>query len=149
MYRSQQFPEPKKKAVVFDLDGTLADTMKWKKHHKHDHPKFAKEALKVGTIKKNVNKIREWHEQGDDVIILTARSAHYEDETKKWLDKNDIPYDQLLMRPADDSKTKDPVIKERILKADVLPKYDVVKAYDDKRKNVKMYREHDIPTKKV
>ena len=30
--------------VIFDLDGTIADDMKYEKHHKHRNEDFAKEA---------------------------------------------------------------------------------------------------------
>ena len=148
MNRSQQFPHPRKRAVIFDLDGTLADTMKYEKHHKHHHPKFAKEALKVDIIDKNVDKLKKKAED-NQIVILTARSAHYKDETKTWLDKHDIPYDKLVMRPSDDSKTPDQDIKAQLLRSDILPEYKVEKAYDDRKKNIKMFKKHDIPAKKV
>ena len=146
--RSRQFPEPKKQAVIFDLDGTLADKMKYEKHHKKHHPKFAKEALEINPIDKNIEKLKNKHED-NHIVILTARSAHYKDETERWLDKNNVPYDDLVMRPEDDPHTKDATLKSHLLETRVLPKYDVVKAYDDRKKNVKMFKEHDIPAKKV
>ena len=145
---SNQFKEPRKQAVVFDLDGTLVDTMRWEKHHKHRHEGFAKEAENADAIKKNVNKLREKHED-NHVVILTARSAHYRKETEDWLAKNDIPYDQLVMRPEHDDQTKDSTLKAHLLETKILPRFDVVKAYDDKGKNVKMFKEHNIPAKKV
>jgi FMN phosphatase YigB (HAD superfamily) len=148
MMRSQQFPTPKKKAVVFDLDGTLVDTMKYEKHHKHHHPKFAKEALKADPIDKNIDKLKDKSEDSN-IVILTARSAHYEDETKTWLDKHDVPYDKLVMRPEDDSTSKDKDLKASLLRSEILPKYNVVKAYDDKKKNVKMFKAHNIEAKQV
>ena len=122
--------------------------MKYEEHHKHHHSKFAKEALKVDTIDKNVDKLQDKAKE-NNIVILTARSAHYEGETKEWLKKNDIPYDELVMRPADDSKTKDAPLKEKLLKSKILPKYDVVKAYDDRKKNIKMFRANGIEAKKV
>ena len=88
-------------------------------------------------------------DDGDNIVILTARSAHYREETEEWLDKHDIKYDKLVMRPEDDSKTKDAALKEHLLKSEILPKYDVVKAYDDKKKNVKMFKAHNIEAKRV
>lgn len=149
MIRSQQFSTPKKKAVVFDLDGTLVDTMKYEKHHKHHHPDFAKEARKADPIKKNIKKLQNKEGNGNSIVILTARSAHYKGETEEWLDKHDVKYDKLIMRPENDSKTKDADLKEHLLKSEILPKYDVIKAYDDRKKNVRMFREHDIPAKRV
>jgi uncharacterized HAD superfamily protein len=140
------------KTVLFDLDGTLADDMKWEKKHKGKggkHPGFAEEALDVDTHGKIVDKVRKARAEGNNVVILTARSAHYREETKKWLHKNEIPYDALVMRPTDDSKQSDKSLKRELLEEDILPKFDVVKAYDDKKKNVKMFEKLGIDAKKV
>ena len=136
---------------MFDLDGTLADTMKYEKHHKAKngkHPGFAQEALHVGTNDKMVNKLKDAKDDGKNVVILTARSAHYRDETKKWLASNGINYDALVMRPTD-NQDKDKVVKRSLLEEDILPKFDVDKAYDDKKKNRKMFDKLGIDAKGV
>ena len=138
--------------VLFDLDGTIADDMTWEKHHKGKggkHPEFAQEALEVGVNKNIVKKMREARQKGDNVVILTARSAHYRPETLKWLHKNEIPYDSIVMRPTDDSKQKDKNLKRELLEEDILPKFDVREAYDDKKKNRKMFEKLGIEAKKV
>jgi hypothetical protein len=137
--------------VVFDLDGTLAANMKWEKHHKAKHgkhPEFAKEAMEVGVHHDIVDDVRDAKHDGKSVVILTARSAHYREETKKWLHKNQIPYDALIMRPTD-NKESDKSVKRELLEEDILPKFDVDKAYDDKKKNVKMFKKLGIDAKKV
>jgi histidinol phosphatase-like enzyme len=146
MGRNEHF---KKDAVVYDLDGTLADTKKYEKHHKHRHEGFAKEAEEAPEIKKNVKHLKKDEKKGKEIVILTARSGHYKKETKDWLDKHDIDADKVVMRPKDDSTTPDKVIKNRLLDEEVTPDYDVKKAYDDKKKNVKMFKRHGIKAKKV
>jgi uncharacterized HAD superfamily protein len=139
-------------AVVFDLDGTLAETMTFEKHHKGKNGKnenFANEAREVETRDKIVKKLREFKDEGEAVVILTARSAHYRSETKAWLHKNNIPYDALIMRPTDDTKQKDKSLKRELLEEDILPKFDVKKAYDDKKKNRKMFEKLGIDAKYV
>lgn len=139
------------KAVVFDLDGTLADTMTYEKHHKGKKGKnqdFAREALHVGTNTNIVDKLKDAKKDGDNVVILTARSAHYRDETKKWLSSNGIDYDALVMRPTD-NKESDKKVKRELLEEDILPKFDVKKAYDDKKKNRKMFDKLGIKAKGV
>ena len=133
---------------VFDLDGTLANNMKYEKHHKVRHEGFAREALTVDPREDVVEKLRKAKEDGKNVVILTARSAHYRDETKKWLHKNEIPYDSLVMRPVN-SLTKDKKLKRELLEEDILPKFDVKKAYDDKQKNVDMFEKLGINAKRV
>jgi trehalose-6-phosphatase len=137
--------------VLFDLDGTIAENMKYEKHHKAKngkHPEFAREALEVGVNKDIVEKMRTAKDKGEAVVILTARSAHYRPETKKWLHKNHIPYDALVMRPTDD-KDKDKNVKRELLEEDILPKFDVTKAFDDKKKNRKMFDRLGIKAKGV
>ena len=149
-FHSQKALHDRKDTTVFDLDGTLADNMTYEKHHKGlkgKHPDFAKEAKSVGTKKSMVNEFHEASKHGK-VVVLTARSAHYRPETEEWLKKNDIDADSLIMRPSD-SKKSDAVVKKELLEEDVLPKYDVKKAYDDKEKNRKMYRSVGIKAKGV
>lgn len=138
-------------AVVFDLDGTLADSMTYEKHHKGLKGKngnFAQEALHAGVNKDIVAKLKKQKQAGDNVVILTARSAHYRDETKKWLASNGIEYDALIMRPVGNTD-KDKSVKRSLLEEDILPKFDVKKAWDDKKKNRKMFEKLGIDAKGV
>lgn len=137
-----------KKAVIFDLDGTIADTKDVASLHKIEHPSFLEEVKDADPFPNMVSKVKEAKQKGRDVVILTARSAHYRKETKEWLAKHDVPYDALIMRPTDDLR-KDKVVKKALLKEDVLPNYDVKKAYDDRKKNVKMFRKEGIDAKRV
>ena len=139
----------RKDAVLFDLDGTLAETMTFAKHHKDRHEPFAREALEVDARPKLVDKLKKLREDGDAVVILTARSEDYRSETKKWLHENHIPYDALVMRPKSDTTEPDKKVKKELLEEDILPKFDIKKAYDDKKKNVKMFEKLGIDAKHV
>ena len=137
-----------KKAVIFDLDGTLADTEDPNAHHKENHEGFRRHALGADAIPKMVDKVRKAKDKGRDVVILTARSAHYRKDTKTWLNEHGVPYDALFMRPVDDDR-KDKVVKKSLLKEEILPNFKVKKAYDDKKKNVKMFKREGIDAKQV
>jgi FMN phosphatase YigB (HAD superfamily) len=137
-----------KKAVIFDLDGTLADTVDPNGHHKENHEGFRQHIRGADANQDMVDKVRKANEKGRDVVILTARSAHYRDTTKKWLNEKGIQYDSLLMRHIDDHR-KDKIVKKDLLENDVLPNFKVKKAYDDKNKNVKMFRSEGIEAKRV
>jgi FMN phosphatase YigB (HAD superfamily) len=136
------------KAVLFDLDGTLADTNDPNANHKKNHEGFRSHAAGADAVPKMVEKVRKAKSKGRDVVILTARSAHYRKDTKTWLHEHGIPYDSLFMRPIDDDR-KDKVVKKDLLKNEVLPNFDIKKAYDDKKKNVRMFRSEGIDAKKV
>lgn len=95
-----------------------------------------------------LDKLLKAKKKGDEVVILTARSAHYRSDTVRWLTENGVPYDSLVMRPTDDTR-KDKVVKRDLLENHVLPHYAPTKAYDDKAKNRKMFEKHGIKAKGV
>lgn len=134
----------KKKAEVFDLDGTLANIKKYEKHHKHRHEGFAEAAANAPVISKNVEKLQKAEKKGKETIVLTARSGHYEKETRQWMEKHHIHPDKLIMRPSDDHETPDKDLKEKLYKKDIKGKYKVTDAYDDKKKNVKMFKKEGV-----
>lgn len=139
----------KEKAVIFDLDGTLANPYKHKQKHKVRNEDWAEEARTAPAIRKNVKKLRKQEKKGEDIIIMTARSAHYKKETKEWLKHHDIKPKELIMRPKGTSTVSDKKVKKDLLEKKILPKYKVKKAYDDRSKNIKMFKKHDIKAKKV
>lgn len=120
-----------KKAVIFDFDGTLA------KNHGANAP----------AIKKNVKKLHK-EEKKHDIVVLTARSDADRGEVDSWLDKHDIKPDKLVMRPKG-NKESDSDVKKELLKKDVSRQFKVKKAYDDEKKNVKMYKKQGIKAKDV
>jgi FMN phosphatase YigB (HAD superfamily) len=137
-----------KKALIFDLDGTLADTEDYEALHKINSDEFRDVARHAEPYPQMVAKAIAAKRDGREVVILTARSAHYRKDTKEWLHKHHIPYDALFMRPVDNDQ-KDKKIKKEILQDQILPNYKVKEAYDDKDKNVKMFRKEGIKAKKV
>lgn len=135
-------------AVIFDLDGTLADTEDPDAKHKKKDEGFRAMARNADANDFILDKVKKAKNKGQDVVVLTARSAHYRADTVRWLNEKGIPYDSLVMRPKDDHR-KDRVVKESLLKEDVLPHFDPVRAFDDKSKNRKMYEQHGIKAKGV
>ena len=137
-----------KKAILFDLDGTIADTEDVAALHKIKHPDFLKEVKDADPFPQMVAKLKKVKDKGRDIVIMTARSAHYRKETKDWLNRHDIPYDALYMRHEGDERN-DKKVKKEILKEEVLPHFDIKKAYDDKKKNVRMFRKEGIDAERV
>ena len=124
MSRKDEF----EKATVFDWHGTLT------KNDRSEKPR-----------KNMLNKVEKADKEGD-VVVLTSSpdKEHVED----WLKDHDVEYDKLVTRPKGD-KEPDYRIKEQLLKKDLEPEYKVTEAYDDKRRNRKMFKEHGIKAKKV
>lgn len=122
MSRREEFD----KATVFDWHGTLADSS--------------------GKPRQKMLKKAEKADKRGDVIILTASSD--KKGAEEWLDKHDVDYDKLVARPKG-AKGSDPKIKEKLLEKDIEPEYQVTKAYDDEKKNVKMFKKKGIKAKDV
>ena len=109
-----------KKAIVFDLDGTLCFSYP-------DRPeKYTGLEAPTGIFEQEVVKYPDSY----DIIILTWRKEkEYREITEKWLDKMLIPSDRLIM-----NKHSCPE-KNHIFKLCELYKlqqeYDIVMMYDD------------------
>ena len=119
----------KEKAVIFDFNGTL------RKEGSHKpNKKLVKKALK--------------DEKKEHVIVLTSEPHRKKDETKKWLKEHGLGKAELDVRPTGVNES-DPREKARELDNHISKQFDVVKAYDDKHKNVKMFKKHGIKAKEV
>jgi uncharacterized HAD superfamily protein len=121
----------KQKAIIVDIDGTLA--------------------------KMNGRGPFEWHRVGEDkvnepvktvvnamsklfkVIIFSGRDGVCRTETINWLYANSIKYDKIFMREAGNYE-KDSIIKRRLFDTFVKDEYDVQFVLDDRNQVVDMWR---------
>lgn len=136
----QYEPKPElAKAVIFDLDGTLAD----------NNHRGAFEYDKIPGDKPNefvVNMLKHYHANGYKIICVSGRNAGHENDpiawqnlTATWLNTNGIPADRLLMRQWNDFRSDD-IIKEEIFWEHIAPYYNVECAFDDRDRVVEMWR---------
>jgi predicted kinase len=120
------------KAVIFDIDGTIA-----KMNNRSPY-----EWLKVDNdiVYEDIVKIlRMYLSNNSKIILMSGRDSLCKELTIQWLNANQIPYDELFMRNQDDARP-DTVIKEELLKQNVLNKYYVECVYDDRNSVVEMWR---------
>jgi len=123
-------------AVIIDIDGTLA--------HMGDK-----------------RKPYEWHKVGLDevdsgvahlvdainymgyakVFLFSGRNDVCRAETEEWLERNDIDYDYLAMRPAAQNDLDDRIIKADMLKKHIIGNYNVLFVVDDRPKVCRMWRD--------
>jgi hypothetical protein len=82
--------------------------------------------------------------RGHDVLIVTARSAKYRNQTAMWLAINDVPSTALFMRGNKDQR-KDYLVKKDIL-AKINKTWEVVHAVDDNPEVIALWKENGIPT---
>lgn len=140
----------KRRAVIFDMDGTLADVSSIR-HHVVNKPRGMKNfhAFHAESVNVPANPVvaaaaRQAHSEGLAVLIVTARSVQWRHHTAFWLAINDIPSDGMWMRPDRDHRP-DVQVKTDILKR-IRASFDVVHAWDDNPAIIELWKSHGIPT---
>lgn len=129
-------------AVVCDLDGTLTKGPK-------DRSPY--EWLKVGNDDLNLGvshlldgiKVIDYAK----ILIFSGRNAVCRPQTEEWLERNDIEYDLLAMRPQflEDGKIEnnlsDEIIKDDMIEEHIRGKYNVLIWFDDRQRVSTMLRD--------
>ena len=126
----------KENAFIFDLDGTLADlngrspydASTCENDFVNEHVLFLVQAL--------VPKGR--------IILMSGREQKYEEQTKRWLAANDVPYDFLFMRETGDSR-KDVIVKRELYERNVEPRFTVRFVVDDRPQVIRGWEALGIP----
>lgn len=142
----------KKKAILVDLDGTLANC-DHRRHHVETIPKNW-EAFFAGIPDDKVNHwcmdlVYGYHANAYDIVFMTGRMELHRDVTMKWLHKNvgmltdaggrGFYRTELFMRANNDFRP-DHETKLDLYKTHVQPHYDILFAVDDRASVVKMWR---------
>ena len=153
-----------KNVVIFDLDGTLANIdyrrkLATKPNGKLDWDIF----FRPGNIqldKPNLPVVKcaqMFKEQGYEIVIFSGRNDRSYHNTKKWLDKHDIPYDLLVLRPDKfkdeswpiaDGNPATPAMRfmpddklKKVMLDTFVNKDNVFCVFDDRKKVVDMWRD--------
>ena len=141
------------KKVIFDLDGTLAlidkrrdlatkdGKMNWDVFFDPDNIDLD---LPNQTVIDMANLL---HSQGYLIYIFSGRSDKTEDATKDWLDKHNVNYDLLQMRPQGLLYKPDNDLKQDWL--NVIKKDTVAMVFDDRNQVVDMWRKNGLTTFQV
>lgn len=133
------------KAIIVDIDGTLSDSRERKKlcdlpDNKIDFKKFYN-LLSMDPVAAWCKGIM--NNYPHTIILLSGRPDIHRDETRQWLSKNNVPYDELHMRRDKDYRT-DWVIKQEIYLNKIKPVYDIEFCIDDRKQVVDMWRRNDL-----
>ena len=142
------------KTVIFDLDGTLADITKRRKMSTKENGKidwdvfFTPENIWFDTPNEVVIQMAQMLSQNNRIVIFSGRSKGTKSETKRWLDKFDVPYDVIKMRPTskDWMYMPDDKLKQHWLDT-LFPgdkKDNILCIFDDRDKVVKMWRDNGL-----
>lgn len=126
------YDESLPKAVIVDLDGTLA--------HMVDRGPFEWEKVGSDVIDEQVRSAVAWFSDSHTVIVLSGRDASCADLTAEWLTTHDVPYDELHMRPAGDMR-KDTLVKREMFDERIRGRYYPWLVIDDRDQVVRMWRD--------
>ena len=137
------------KIVIFDLDGTLADitarrTLSTKDNGKMDwdvffNPDNIDLDIPNDTV---VNMVDMLNKQGYTIMILSGRSDVTYQATIDWLNKHDIWFDNLIMRPQNHLYMPDNDLKQMWL--DSIGVDNVAMVFDDRNQVVDMWRDNGL-----
>lgn len=144
------------KAIVFDIDGTLADNSH-RLHFIQQEPKdwnsFFEECDKDGRINPVINLLNillEAHFVIDkptfDFVFCTGRPERTRDKTQSWLRSNLFISDKgihLYMRKDGDYRPDD-VVKAELIDKMRVDGFDPYIVFDDRKRVVDMWRRHGI-----
>ena len=141
------------KTVIFDLDGTLADITLRRTlaidstDGKMDWDVFF-DPKNIGLDQPNtpvITMAQLLHSQGYKIVILSGRSARTQDVTLDWLNKHNVPFDDIHMRPTDKKShfLPDNVLKQNWLFT-VLKDDDIFAVFDDRQQVVDMWRDNGL-----
>lgn len=129
----------KPKAVIFDLDGTLADN-----NHRspYDLDKCGEDTPKEMVIMY----LKMLRQKGFKILTVSGRESGTKEDptvyrriTQKWLLDHTSGSDEHFQREQGDSR-KDDIVKEEIFWANIASRYNVVQAVDDRTQVVEMWR---------
>ena len=137
-------------AIYSDLDGTLCDV----DHRRHYLNRDKESGIKPNWtmfFKEMVNDpINVWCYDiitslclQYPIVFATGRPDNFHKETYTWLHEHGVPMTELYMRPRFDSR-RDDIVKEIILEFEILPRYKIHFAIDDRQQVVDMLRKHKV-----
>lgn len=128
-------------AFIFDIDGTLALMSGRSPYEWH----------RVGEDKPNewvVNLARALSEVGYGILCVSGRDEVSRGLTEAWLEKYNVPYDELHMRPQGDTR-KDSIVKSEIFFGEIADKWYVHGVFDDRNQVVEFWRSIGVPCAQV
>ncbi|MET9349183.1 AAA family ATPase [Streptomyces termitum] len=129
-------------AVLCDIDGTLALRGD---RGPYDFTRCGLDLLN-GPVRDALRAFRGTH--GDRVVLLSGRSEDHRAPTEEWLERHEVPYDELWMRASGDGRSDD-IVKAELFDAHVRPRYAVRVSLDDRDRVVAVWRRMGLPTWQV
>lgn len=143
-------------AVIFDVDGTLADVSPYLYHirnvynspnFKKDYDRFHEESINALPNTEVVEMLNKVFFDQKHVIVVTSRNEYWRGVTSYWLAKNDIGHHALYMRKDGDFRPDYEVKKDILHK--IKKHWRVTHAVDDNPAVLKLWHDYGIETTKI
>jgi hypothetical protein len=146
-WRWRAEPQAPGEAVVFDLDGVLSDAGE-RQHHlagpgRGDWRAFF-DAAGDDALIEEVARLTELLAPGLCLVLLTARPLRIREPTLEWLDRHQLRWDLLVMRP-DGEYLPSTLFKQGSVGELRAFGFDLRLAFEDDRRNVDMFHAEGIP----
>lgn len=119
--------------ILCDVDGTLSNSYKRKIY---DDAK-ATDDIVIEPVRDILIKYKE---TDIDIIIFSGRQTSCMEITCDWLDKNNIPYNNIWMRATGDSRSDD-IVKKELYETYIKGKWNIKMIIDDRPKVLKMWQD--------
>lgn len=134
----------KPRAVIVDIDGTLALNTS---RSPYDTSRYHTDELehRLAALIDSLTRAPESHQ----VIILTGRSEEHRDVLYAWLTAQRVYFDEVYMRPADQSSTRDNIVKLELFDKHVRDRFNVIAAFDDRDRVIRLWRRLGLLTLQV
>lgn len=145
---SKVYEEPpyRERAILVDIDGTLA---KHVARSPYDYTRVSTDAVHEHVAKM----VRMYNAKGYVIIILSGRpdtnDGQVRRDTVEWLEKNNIPFDELHMRPGNRLQDNDADIKQDLFDEHIRNQYRVDLMLDDRDRVTRRMRKLGIPVLQV
>lgn len=118
--------------VICDVDNTLAHTG----YRDYYDMRGASKDPVIVPVRNILNKLHEDYR----VIIITSRDERYREMTTKWLEDNNVEFDEIYIRKTGDRRP-DIVFKKEIYDKYIKNKFNVFAVIEDRKGVCKMFRE--------
>lgn len=127
----------KRTAIMVDIDGTLA--------HMVDRSPYDPTKYHTDKVDEAIRRLVQFYRESGkyEIVVMSGRDDTYRGVTEKWLTDNEIFYDELHMRPADD-KRQDAVVKKELYEKHIKPRFNVEFVLDDRNRVVEMWRKEGL-----
>jgi predicted kinase len=119
-------------AYLFDIDGTLAHMTG---RSPYDYSRVHEDAVDR-EVAHLLNALGDTHQ----IVIMSGREDGCRDVTERWLTDNNIRYDELYMRAADD-KRQDATVKTELFNTHIRDRFNVHGVIDDRNQVVRAWRD--------